>query len=181
MLPHLLRLSRLRCLLPADAMTGLFAAWLRFCGCLKVALICAAGRDWRTLASVRYGDIVRDVHTPIMMIGLVALLGAWRDPVHMAIAIAGIFGMVCLFLMQRLLDNPSSLRSMLERRRALAAWPRIDEAIPLMPLRWRSALARSGGAPPPPFSFSYLFDTRNATVWESYAITVAFRISRFIH
>jgi hypothetical protein len=108
-----------------------------------------------------------------MMIGLIALLGAWRDPAHMAVAIAGVFGVVCVFLMQRLFDRDSLRRRATQCRRALIPRLRADEAIPLMPLRWRSAYSRSGGAPPPMFVFPRLVDQQDAIVRHSPPVAVA--------
>ena len=124
-------------------------ACLKLLDCLMALLARLCGLKWRALRHVRYADVVHDVHTPIMMVGLVALLGVWRDPAHLATAIAAAFGVICVFFMQRLFDCDGAEHQTAQPRRALVAQCRATESNSLTPLEWRCAMSRSGGAPPP--------------------------------
>jgi len=132
--------------------TGIAADCLRWLACLMASL-------WRGCgvrpvppaqsAAASYSSLVHRVHTPILMIGLVALLGVWRDPAHTAIALAAAFGMTCLFLIQRLFDCERRPSQTFRPRHALVAQCRATESDSLAPVEWRCAMSRSGGAPPP--------------------------------
>jgi hypothetical protein len=93
-----------------------------------------------------YMDLVHAVHAPIMLVGLVALLGAWHDPVRMAVMSA--FGVVTVFLLRKLLEHRRRGHRAPRRHHATAC-TRAFESVSLMPLQWHSCANRSGGAPPP--------------------------------
>lgn len=132
----------------------LFAALLRGCGIRP-----AAGQS----VAAGYSSLVHRVHTPILMVGLVALLGVWHDSAHMAIALAAAFGMTCLFLIQRLFDHERRPVQAVHPRHALVAHCRATESHSPAPVEWRCAMSRSGGAPPPAPAFSRLVNSQDAS------------------
>lgn len=116
---------------------------LRACG-YQIADPCAS-------PAARYSSLVHRVHTPILMVGLVAVLGVWHDSARLAFAIAAVFGLVILFLLADLLDRSPRQSQTLQPRHDLVAHCRATESSSPTPLEWRCAMSRSGGAPPPAY------------------------------
>jgi len=97
---------------------------------------------------MKYGELMHRIHAPIMVIGLVALLGVWQDPVHMAVTSA--FGViaVCALCVQQLKhsrhrNSQQNTQSRRFKRPSIAL-----AAVAQMPLQWQRAANRSAGAPP---------------------------------
>lgn len=149
--------------LPSTEIASECLSWL---ACLFAALLRGFGvrpPAPRQSVAAGYSSLVHRVHTPILMVGLVALLGVWHDPAHMAVALAAAFGMTCLFILQHLFDGEPRPVQIIHPRHALVAQCRATESDSPAPVEWRCAMSRSGGAPPPAPAFSRLVNSQDAS------------------